>query len=84
LLAIRLCNKIKSPVFSTHRKMPANTNAREKLDGAIAQERQEQRDARQMYEELTARMWAYQTGNGPRPPMRTSSGGASPWSSASR
>jgi hypothetical protein len=67
LLAIRLCNKIKSPVFSTHRKMPANTNAREKLDGAIAQERQEQRDARQMYEELTARMWAYQTGNGPAP-----------------
>ncbi|WP_411885159.1 hypothetical protein [Polaromonas sp. YR568] len=47
--------------------MPAKAHAREKLDGAIAQERQAQRDARQVYEELTARMWAYQTGNGPAP-----------------
>lgn len=47
--------------------MPGKTNAREKLDGAIAQERQAQRDARKIYEELTAKMWAYQTGNGPPP-----------------
>lgn len=47
--------------------MPGKTNAREKLAGAIAQERQAQRDARKIYEELTAKMWAYQTGNGPAP-----------------
>lgn len=47
--------------------MPEKTNAREKLDDAIAQERQAQRDARQIYEALTAKMWAYQTGNGPAP-----------------
>jgi hypothetical protein len=47
--------------------MPAKTNAREKLDGAIAEERQQQRDAKQIYDELTAKMWAYQTGNGPAP-----------------
>jgi hypothetical protein len=47
--------------------MPEKTNAREKLNGAIAQERQAQRDARHIYEELTAKMWAYQTGNGPPP-----------------
>lgn len=47
--------------------MPAKTNAREQLDGAIAQERQAQRDTRQIYEELTAKMWAYQTGSGPAP-----------------
>jgi hypothetical protein len=47
--------------------MPEKTNAREKLDGAIAQERQAQRDARQVYEALTAKMWAYQTGIGPAP-----------------
>ena len=35
--------------------------------GAIAQERQAQRDAKQIYEELTAKMWAYQTGSGPAP-----------------
>lgn len=49
------------------RKMPAKTHAREKLDGAIAEERQQQRDARQIYDALTAKMWAYQTGNGPAP-----------------
>jgi hypothetical protein len=64
--------------------MPAKTNAREKLDGAIAEERQQQRDAKQIYDALTAKMWAYQTGNGPRPPTKISSNGASPWSSASR
>ena len=47
--------------------MPAKTNAREKLDGAIAEERQQQRDAKQIYDELTAKMWAYQTGSGPAP-----------------
>ncbi len=47
--------------------MPRKINAREKLDGAIAEERQAQRNARQIYEELTAKMWAYQTGNGPPP-----------------
>lgn len=47
--------------------MPEKTNAREKLDGAIAQERQAQRDARKIYDELTAKMWAYQTGKGPAP-----------------
>ena len=47
--------------------MPEKTNAREKLDGAIAEERQAQRDARHIYEELTAKMWAYQTGKGPAP-----------------
>lgn len=47
--------------------MPAKTNAREKLDGAIAQERREQRDTKQIYDELTAKMWAYQTGKGPAP-----------------
>jgi hypothetical protein len=47
--------------------MPAKTNAREKLDGAIAEERQQQRDAKQIYDALTAKMWAYQTGNGPAP-----------------
>lgn len=50
-----------------HKKMPVKTDAREKLAGAIAQERQEQRNATQMYAELTARMWAYQTGSGPAP-----------------
>lgn len=48
-------------------KTNARTNAREKLDGAIAQERQAQREARQIYEELTEKMWAYQTGKGPAP-----------------
>jgi hypothetical protein len=62
-----LCNKIKTPIFSMHRKMPAKTNAREKLDGAIAQERQAQRDTKKIYDELTAKMWAYQTGKGPAP-----------------
>lgn len=47
--------------------MPAKPNAREKLDGAIAEERQQQRDAKQIYDELTAKMWAYQTGDGPAP-----------------
>jgi hypothetical protein len=47
--------------------MSGKTNAREKLDGAIAQERQAYRDARKIYEDLTAKMWAYQTGNGPPP-----------------
>jgi len=50
-----------------HKKMPAKTNAREKLDGAIAEERQAHQDAKQIYDELTAKMWAYQTGNGPAP-----------------
>jgi hypothetical protein len=48
-------------------KTNARTNARERLDGAIAQERQAQREARQIYEELTEKMWAYQTGKGPAP-----------------
>jgi hypothetical protein len=47
--------------------MPEKTNARQKLDGAIAQERQAQRDVRHIYEALTAKMWAYQTGIGPAP-----------------
>jgi len=50
-----------------HKKMPAKTNAREKLDGAIAEERQAHLDAKQIYDELTAKMWAYQTGSGPAP-----------------
>ncbi|AYQ30653.1 hypothetical protein DT070_20880 [Polaromonas sp. SP1] len=48
-------------------EMPKKTNVREKLDGAIAQERQAQHDAREIYEALTAKMWAYQTGKGPAP-----------------
>ncbi|SFU87661.1 hypothetical protein SAMN05216350_10712 [Polaromonas sp. YR568] len=47
--------------------MPEKSNAREKLDGAIAQERQAQREARYIYQKLTAKMWAYQTGKGPAP-----------------
>ena len=47
--------------------MPSKTPAREKLDGAIAHERQAHQEARQIYEELTAKMWAYQTGQGPAP-----------------
>jgi len=50
-----------------HKKMPAKTNAREKLDGAIAEERLAHQEAKQIYDELTAKMWAYQTGNGPAP-----------------
>ena len=67
MLVTAPCNKIKPCFFDVPREMPPKTNAREKLDGAIAQERQQQRDAKQIYDELTAKMWAYQTGNGPAP-----------------
>ena len=47
--------------------MSSKTPARKKLDGAIASERQAHLEARQIYDELTAKMWAYQTGKGPAP-----------------
>lgn len=47
--------------------MPSKIPAREKLEGAIAHERKAHQEARQIYEELTAKMWAYQTGQGPAP-----------------
>ncbi|MEO8387009.1 MAG: hypothetical protein ABI893_13235 [Polaromonas sp.] len=47
--------------------MPSKTPAREKLEGAIVRERQAHLEAKRIYDELTAKMWAYQTGEGPAP-----------------